>query len=285
MRRPHANAGFTLIELVVAITLTAIVLSFVSMFITMPVHMYGSQTRRAAMVDSADSVLRLMARDVRGALPNSVRVTSVGNVVALELLLTVDAARYRDDDALATPDEEFDFSGPDAKFTTFGHFRDIANGHYLAIYNVGIPGADAYELTNVITPPGTTIGIVSDAALNVDHVTLTPAMKFEYTSPERRVYLVRGPVTYLCDTNARTLRRYADYAIQTAQPTTVAQMMGGGATVGLVASNVTACNFNYVAGTPQRAGLATFDVTVSDADPTSTERVRLLHQVHVENVP
>ena len=50
-----------------------------------------------------------------------------------------------------------------------GGFQNIAkpfssNTHYLSIYNVGVPGANAYELANVITPPGTQIDIASGPA-------------------------------------------------------------------------------------------------------------------------
>ena len=120
------HRGFTLIELVIAISLSAIVLAFASMFISAPVDAYAAQSRRAAMVDSADAVLRLMARDVRRALPNSVRVTRDGNVMALELLLTTAATRYRDDDAATTGPDDLDFSAPDNRFTTLGEFQNLA---------------------------------------------------------------------------------------------------------------------------------------------------------------
>lgn len=287
---PQRARGFTLVELVISISLGAIVLSFAAMFITTPMQTYGAQTRRAALVDSADSILRLMGRDVRRALPNSLRIASNGNVVALELLLTVDAVRYRDDDAAATPNDDLDFSAPDTQFTTLGQFQDVPRvggtfsspSYYLSIYNVGIAGANAYELANVITPAGTTITITTDAA-GTDRVTLNPAMQFAYGSPAHRVYLVSGPVTYLCDTNSKTIRRYAGYGISSSQPTSAADIPG--AVVGLIAKGVSACNFSYTAGTAQRAGLATLDVTVADDPNSSSERVRLLHQVHMENVP
>jgi hypothetical protein len=70
------------------------------------------------LVDAADAVLRLMGRDIHAALPNSVRITSNGNFVALELLESVDAARYRDSGTSTAPDQELDFTGPDAAFAT-----------------------------------------------------------------------------------------------------------------------------------------------------------------------
>ena len=94
MRR-RRQSGFTLIELVVTLVISAIVVSFVSMFISGPVRGFTDQARRARLVDAADSALQRMGRDVRRALPNSVRTTAGGGVVALELLSTVDGGRYR----------------------------------------------------------------------------------------------------------------------------------------------------------------------------------------------
>lgn len=290
MRATSTARGFTLVELVTAISVGAIVVSFAAIFITGPVDAYEAQTRRAALVDSADAILRLMSRDVRGALPNSLRITTNGNVVALELLSTVDAVRYRDDDAATTAaDDELDFSAPDDSFSTIGSFQDIPRvagtftpprSYRLSIYNVGVAGANTYEQTNVITPEGA-IQSITSTGVGTDRVTLNPSMQFAYGSPAHRVYLVSGPVTYLCDTGAHTVRRYEGYAISNAQPTSASDMAG--ASVGLVSTKVKACTFAYAAGTAERAGLVTLDVTVEDVD--STEHVRLLHQVHVENVP
>jgi MSHA biogenesis protein MshO len=278
--------GFTLVELVVAISIGAIVVSFAAMFIHAPMQAYAAQTRRAGLVDSADSLLRLMARDVRRALPNSVRIASAGSMVAMETLSTVDAVRYRDTDATTAPNDELDFSQADAQFTTLGKFNDIGTrpftttDHFLSIYNVGISGADAYELANVITPAGTSITI-DDGIAGEDRITLSPSMQFAYGSPGRRVFLVSGPVTYLCDTSAGTVRRYVGYDIGSVQMTTPADLNSAGASSALLAARVSTCAFSYSAGTAQRAGLVTLDVTIADG----TERVRLLHQVHVENVP
>ena len=150
--------GMTLIELVITIAVASIVVAFMSMFIVTPMDAYTAQTRRAALVDAADSALRFMARDVRSALPNSVRVAGSGTVEALELLATADGARYADAGPLANPALVLDFSAPDGAFATTVPFTQLAlpwtsGSYYLSIYNVGVPGANAYQMANVITPP------------------------------------------------------------------------------------------------------------------------------------
>lgn len=280
--------GFTLVELVITITLTTIVVSFMALFISGPVRAYNDQGRRAELVDLAENSLRRVARDVRRALPNSVRVNASGSVVALEMLSTVDGARYRDRPPPGDPSKRLQFAAPDDAFNSVGSFRNISrpfssNNHYLSIYNVGVPGADAYELANVITPPGTQIDIDADAVPGEDNVRVSPAFRFAFPSPGQRMFLVEGAVTYLCDTNAGTLARYSGYAITADQAdrNSDAELLGAGAASTLVTNRVSACDMVYAPGTAQRAGLVSIALAVADAGET----VSLLHQVHVDNVP
>lgn len=282
----RAQRGVTLIELVVTIVVGSIVVAFMAMFIVTPMQAYTSQTRRAELVDEADGALRLMGRDLRAALPNSVRITASGTVRALELLATADGARYRDGGPLSNPALELDFTAADGAFATTVPFTQLtlpwsSSSAYLAIYNVGVPGANAYEMTNVITPAGTTISIAAGSAANEHLVTLSPAFRFAYGSPGRRVYLVSGPVSYLCDTGAGTLRRYSGYPITSTQPASAAALAAAGASSALVANDVGACQFSYNPGTAQRNALATITLQLL----RSGESIQLLNEVQLANTP
>jgi MSHA biogenesis protein MshO len=278
--------GFTLIELVITIAVGSVVVAFMALFIVTPMTTYTAQTRRAALVDAADSALRFMGRDLRGALPNSVRVSASGSVSALELLATADGARYQDSGPLSNPALALDLTAADGAFATTVPFTQLtlpwtSSAYFLSIYNVGVPGADAYQMANVITPAGTTITISAGATANQDLVTLSPAFQFAFGSPGQRVFLVSGPVTYLCDTAAATLTRYSSYTIASAQPASAAALNAVGASATLVASNVAGCQFVLNAGTAQRNALATLTLRIAQ----SGESVQLLHQVQVVNAP
>jgi MSHA biogenesis protein MshO len=285
--RTLGQNGFTLIELVITLVLSTIVVGFVAMFISGPVQGFTDQSRRVRLVDAADASLKRIARDIRRSLPNSVRITTVGPVTALELLSTVDGGRYRAQPP-GTPEQILDFAGGDQSFNVLGPFTQVAKPfneqrYYLAIYNVGVPGANAYELANVITPPGMTISIAADTTPGEDRVTLSAPFRFAYESPTQRLFLVEGPVTYLCDSVLGTLTRYAGYAIRTNQNAvdTHGELLGEGATASLMANEVTGCSFDYTSGTAERAGLVSLQIVVS----SQGERVSLLSQVHVDNVP
>jgi MSHA biogenesis protein MshO len=286
--------GFTLIELVITIAVGSVVVAFMAMFIVTPMTIYTSQTRRATLVDAADSALRFIGRDLRAALPNSVRVNTSGSVTALELLATADGARYQDSGPLSNPALALDFTALDGAFATTVPFTQVptlsatgtlpwtSNAYYLAIYNVDVPGANAYEAgSKVITTAGTTITISAGATTNQNLVTLSPPFQFAYGSPGQRVFLVSGPVSYLCDTVAATLTRYSGYTIASTQATSAAALNAAGASSALVASNVAGCAFVLSPGTAQRNALATLTLQITQ----SGESVQLLHEVNVVNAP
>lgn len=273
MRRAHRpQNGFTLIEMVMVIVITGIIAAMIGVFIRSPIEGYMDLTRRAELVDSAESALRLMARDIRRALPNSIRIS--GN--ALEMINTLDAVRYRTDPP-GNAAQRLEFNKADTDFNAIGRFTNITTPYStssarLVVYNLGVPGADAYN-GNVITPAGTTITIAADTAPGEDHINLDIGHQFAYESPRQRLFLVDGPISYYCDLATGRLLRDSGYAIQAVQPTTPAGTP--------VTTHVSGCSITYQPGTSNRAALVTLALTLSD----SGESINLLHQVHVDNVP
>jgi MSHA biogenesis protein MshO len=290
-------AGFTLVEMVVVITIAGIIGTMATYFMVNVMQGYDDQSRRADLVDSADSALRRMQRDVRRALPNSVRVVNEGNGNGrvLELLQTLDGGRYRAAPP-GLPVNILDFTSADTDFDMLGNLLCTTNpavtgpcasytNHLLVIYNLGQVGADAYTGTNVIATG--TIAVGSGAAADgvSDHITIAPAFQFAFESPNQRFFIVDTPVTYLCDTAAGTLTRYDSYPLTADQTDidTAVELLAVGAKPALVANNVTACAIDYQSGASVRAGLVTLALTV--ADVATNEGIRLLHEVHVDNVP
>ena len=87
--------GVSLIELIIVIAISGILASTVAILILRPIQGYDTLTRRADMVDRAENALRRTQRDIRAALPNSVRIPG-GTGQAIEMLNTINGARYRD---------------------------------------------------------------------------------------------------------------------------------------------------------------------------------------------
>lgn len=95
--------GFTLVELVMVMVVAGILAAALTVFLRPAVESYTSSRRRAELLHEADAALRLMVRDVRRAVPNSIRTP---DAQCFELVPTSGGGRYR-----AGPDTLND-SGP-----------------------------------------------------------------------------------------------------------------------------------------------------------------------------
>src|SRR5260221_9339737 len=82
--------GVTLIEMIIAMIITAIVVAM-SIFFATPLQQAVDVTTRAELADIADNALQRMGRDLRLALPNSVRT----NGTAIEFIPLRTGGRYR----------------------------------------------------------------------------------------------------------------------------------------------------------------------------------------------
>jgi MSHA biogenesis protein MshO len=280
--------GFTLVEMIIVIVISGILLSIMSVFIVQPIQGFIDLSRRAALVYAAENALRRMQRDVRRALPNSIRINAGKN--ALELISTVEGARYRAEPP-GNQNNRLRFNNIDSDFDILGNFSNItlpfsSTSHRIAIYNIGavdgagdaLAGSNAYGGgdPNVITPSGRTITITNSG--DEDHVNISDGgWQFTYESPQQRMYLVDTAVSYICDGSGR-LDRYTNYNF-----TNASQPVPPGVAPVLMADNVDSCSFTYTPGTSQRAGLLTLDLTIRDT--ATGEQIRLLQQVHVDNVP
>ncbi len=77
------NRGFTLIEMVVVMLILGILVSSLAQLIGLSFQVYREVERNANLSYLADTVLQQMARDIRLAVPNSIRITRNETIVAL----------------------------------------------------------------------------------------------------------------------------------------------------------------------------------------------------------
>jgi len=291
-RAASRSRGFSLVELIVVIVITGIIASVVGLFITGPIQGFLDQSRRAELVDAAQLALTRMARDLRGALPNSVRISGD----AIELLLATDGDRYR----VETPGgaaDRLEFTATDDAFNTLAPLSPpdpapVLGVSYrvtgaLAIYPLQQTGANPYQAgDDVMTPSGEMdITPVTGPGGSADEyqVSLTSAgptapgaHQFRFDSPTRRVFLVSGPVTYLC--SPPQLLRYEGYAV------TGAQAVPPGGTATVIVGNVQSCAFQYAPGTAQRNAVVSIGLALAHPS-VPDERVRLVRQIQVSNSP
>ena len=287
-RRPR---GFTLVEMVIVIVITGIIGAMVAVFIRVPVQGYIDTTARAALADTADTAARRLTRDVRLALPNSVRVSDDG--LLLELLLTKTGGRYLSDSDPAGLGNVLSFETPPAagvpaSFTVVGAMpanalgarQAISVGDQIVVYNLG--GAYAPNNAYACSPAnGCNRAPVTGVAGSVVTLGSYPfaTAPAPLPSPSNRFQVVSTPVTYACDLNTGTLTRYAGYTIQATQP--VAADLKDGA---LLARQVTGCAFSYTVLANVQRGLVNIDLSLGAAN-SNTGVLRLVQQVQARNTP
>lgn len=286
MRCPR---GFTLVEMIMALTITGILAAMVAVFIARPVEGYVASSRRAGMTDVADLALKRMALDIRTAVPNSVRLRSTSSAPVascsaslasncyLEYLPARSGGRYCTDvDACPSGSGgALDFGADADYFDVLGPTHEVGANDFLVVYNTGQSGLDAYAGDNIRPVSSVSAG----------GITLAGA-KLPYSSPSHRFQAVpaSGPVTYACEsiggggTGSGSLRRHTAYA--TALPFGALQPMPGPGGGTLLADDLSGCAFTYDAVSAAN-GLVTLSLTLS----REGESITLHQQIHVDNIP
>lgn len=294
--------GFTLVEAIMVIVIIGILSAVVAVFIRAPIQGYVDSAGRAEVTDMADLALRRIARDLRLALPNSIRVTQDGH--AIEFLQTSSGGRYlAADDGAGDPAANqlvLDFLDPaNRQFTVVHPMQGLldraAQGNFVVVYNLG-PGFapyDAYQINSGSRNIARINRLINDADGTRIELEDNPFALQDppMPSPNHRFQVVTGPVTYTCanENGVLTLRRFWNYRIFPNQP----DPPPAGSSSALVASRVHECKglFQYTdstnnasSATYQRSGLVVISLALrarNDAEPS----IRLVHQVHVDNTP
>ena len=278
----NRHTGFSLIELVTVILVLGILSFVLADILRGPMQSYIEMERRAQLVDIAETALLRMTREIRLALPNSIRVVGT----SIEFLRTVDGGRYRAKPPPANRRLVFNngAQGTNGTFHVLGGFinaglittsggaaseADCLNGttDCMVVYNTGQPGADAYNGDNVAAIQNI------NTAVTPPELTFIRSTGFPIPSPLQRFHVVDTPVTFICNVGTGEIRRYDGYTIGMA-------VAGPG---DLLVDQVSACSINYDAGNASRAALVTINLTIQDTN--LGQSISVMQQIHVSNVP
>lgn len=286
-----SQRGFTLVESVIVIAITGILSAIVAVFIKPALDAYFDQARRAELTDLADTALRRIARDLRLAVPNTVRVSA--DQQTIELLLAKTGGRYRFDAA----DEGCFTTATCNSIVTRGSVVGHAGAPTLctgAGTPAGCTGADRivifnqYNNNNGVASDCTSSNPSAYCGNNTSPLTATTdggdtdtisftAKQFVPAngSASRRFQVMEGPVSYTCPGNGQ-LQRLSGYGIRQH----ISEAIAGGSTA-LLANRVTGCTFTYQSGAFERWGVVGLTLTLTIAG----ESVTLYHEVHIDNAP
>jgi len=276
--------GFTLVELIVVMVLTGIIGVSMMVFFKPTIDAYFDARRRAEMTDAADTALQRISRDVRSAVPNSIR--AFGND-CFEFLPTSAGGRYRmaaDIDSgvdqaldITLPVTTFDVLSPLSAAPAIGDWVVIGNQNTDDVYVTPASGTTRAQLTAVGAG-----NAVREASLTVGSHQFPPGYeggRFVVVpnnggSPAV-VYVCSGAGVDAAGNGTGTLNR-----VSRAFSDTLASCPAGGATL---ATRVAACNFIYDPnhGATQQSGFIWLQLELRE----SGESVAMAYGVHVSNVP
>ncbi|GAB6057784.1 prepilin-type N-terminal cleavage/methylation domain-containing protein [Desulfonatronum parangueonense] len=104
--RSHYQKGFTLVELIVVIVVSGILAVGTSIFIMQAVRGYVDVAGRDDLATNGRIAIERMTREIRDALPNSIRIENGSNFICIEFLPIIDAGLYSSEMINVTPNSD-----------------------------------------------------------------------------------------------------------------------------------------------------------------------------------
>ena len=252
--------GFNLIELIVVITVLGIIMAGTASYITQGMTAYTDTVRREELANVGRATVERIARELRTALPNSIRV----NNNCLEFQPVVAGSAY-----ITLP------LGAPSNTMSAATFNLPAGGgnRYVVVYpyNTGA----LYTVSN----PGPIIGFNSVSGAPTATITFSAAHQFSLASPYQRFFIVSEPVSF-CVVGIE-LRRYSSYGLNTVQaapPASGTALLAEN--IQTVDNAVTVTPFSYSPGTLKRNAIVDLDLRYF----IDGEWIRLTHEVQIRNV-
>lgn len=271
--------GFTLIELIMVIMLTGILAVISSDFVRRAVDGWLAQSGRSEMANAAAAASEKLGREIRRALPNSVRTFRDGGNTCIELVPVLHSSEYI---TLPVAVAAADFRAVMLPGGRGGEQGYVAVYPYSSrvIYGSGPLAGEALSATLATTdaPAG-----------NEQVVRFASAEQLGSESPQRRFFLVDTPVAW-CEDGSGGLWRYRGYGFAADSrgrlPTT-------GSNAELVIHNLLPGSFSAAvdAAQLQRNAVVRFSFTLLRSERTGNwlgsagEQIPLVMEVQLQNVP
>ncbi|GAA5316499.1 MAG: type II secretion system protein [Candidatus Pelagadaptatus aseana] len=254
------QSGLTLVELIAVIIVLAIVGTIGFGFVGNTMETYASTIERGKLVAKGRAALERMARQLRGAAPNSIRIT--GNCV--EFLPVAGGGNYIGDVPDTANGAAPSGSAVTTPIATAPHAVSLWTARYVVIG--ALDEAELYD---------TQVSLADLAGRTATSLTLTADKQWLRNSLNRRFYLVDNPQAF-CVT-AGSLRfhasGYATPSTSTGTPAGAGDLMAGGVSV--------AAPFVLSPGTEDRNATLSMSLQFSEGG----EGIVLNQEVLIRNVP
>lgn len=263
MNTSRFSKGFTLVELVMVIVLLGVMSVGVTSFMGLGTRIYIDVSNRDELIASGRFAIERINRELREALPNSVRVTGD----CLEFIPVYASGIYQDI--------------PVAPESAVNEVKMIADGSGFAgvtpswavVY--AVDEQHVYDAGQSRRHLVASYSIPNANGLSEWTISFSSAVQFEEDSPTERLYITASPVSY-CVQGSR-LFRYQDYGFNVTQT----QPANNGVLMAEYIGSPPTSYFKVQPATLERNSIVTFTLVLSRND----EDILLGNEVQVANVP
>lgn len=276
--------GFTLVELIMVIVVLAIVATVTTSYLGIGAQMYVESSDRDRLLSQSRFAVERLTRELRSALPNSVRTHTSASQQCVEFTPVLVATRYASL-PLFTAESELALFGLSEQWADLASNEVRYGTEGLRVYVYATTKSQIYQATE--TNPGVFFALDSTAP-NPDPYDITAnasgfdirlkfanSALFSRASPSKRLYVVPQPIAY-CALATGQLIRHSQYGFSSGTP-----VFGTGV---LMAEGV---NFNQSSFSVDDAVLSRNSVVHVVLAFTSAfgDDLFFNQEVHVPNVP
>ncbi|MFT5082918.1 MAG: MSHA biogenesis protein MshO [Lentisphaeria bacterium] len=263
--RGLTTKGFTLIELITVMVILGVVAAIGSRFVVTTIDSYASVQERSKLINKGRLVIEQMTRQLRIALPNSVRVSASGNCV--EFLPIVAGASYLTD----VSDTE-NLAPLTSNIATAPFSLGVGSAQHVVI------GALAENEIFTTGSPGSRVAIGAlGAGPHYSAAPLASSHRFDRNSITKRVFITDNPLRF-CVVGLNVVR-YSAYGLLTSP---LDDLDPGGA-IDLMAEGVSSATVAFTLSLGSEDVNAAIDINMQFSQ--GSNQVNLKQQVLVRNVP
>lgn len=209
--KQRRSLGFTLVEMVTVIIILGVLVLGVSSFLIFGTRIFIDATSVDQVMSQSRFAIERMTRDIRNAVPNSIRVRDSGDGAwqCIEMMPISASASYMDMPIAPAPASQF------GTLMQSSATAPLTANQFLLIYP--LTPADVYTATSTSITQGKLFSIDSITAntTNDSRVDFGRAVRFDEASPRQRYFGVQGAVSYCFEqvtSELSLLKRYGGYS-------------------------------------------------------------------------
>lgn len=200
------SLGFTILELIIVIIILGVMSVGIASFITLSTQTYLNVTERDNALGNARFVIERLSRELRDAVPNSIRIDDNGLTQCIEFVPIVASTTYIDIPVVPEP-ASADFSAIPFNNINGSPYTCNACGDQVIVYPVTTD--DIYNNHNDNSGKVFNLGSISSVALNEWTLVIqNGAVSFDEESPTERLYIANQQISY-CVSNGQ-IDRYSN---------------------------------------------------------------------------